>query len=271
MESAGYQALVGTATGLIVQVAFLAVLGVGGARVASGDMGVGDLIAFLLYLFYLSEPIASVAQGATQLQQGLAAVRRIDEVTTLPVEEDAVAAAASPAAATASPAAPDGAPPLVVFDRVSFGYRPDRPEVLHEVSFYVPARGVTAIVGPSGAGKTTLFALLERFYDPDAGSIRFQGRELAAWPRAALRGQIGYVEQEAPVLAGTLRDNLLYAAPEASEDALGAVVLEGSTRRSPPAAPACRAASASASLSPARCCAARCCSCSTRRPPSSTP
>jgi ABC-type multidrug transport system fused ATPase/permease subunit len=227
MESAGYQALVGTATGLIVQVAFLAVLGVGGARVASGDMGVGDLIAFLLYLFYLSEPIASVAQGATQLQQGLAAVRRIDEVTTLPVEEDAVAAApAAGGSASRAPGASASPAPLVVFDGVSFGYRPDRPEVLHEVSFDVPARGVTAIVGPSGAGKTTLFALLERFYDPDAGSIRFQGRELSAWPRAALRGQIGYVEQEAPVLAGTLRDNLLYAAPDASEDALDAVVRE---------------------------------------------
>jgi ABC-type multidrug transport system fused ATPase/permease subunit len=209
MESAGYQAIVGTATGLIVQVAFLAVLGVGGARVASGDMGVGDLIAFLLYLFYLADPIAAVSQGATQLQQGLAAVRRIDAVTTLPVEEDeAVADAAPPAApaslgaASASPAASDGVAPLVVFDRVSFGYRADLPEVLHGVSFEVPARGVTAIVGPSGAGKTTLFALLERFYDPDMGSIRFHGRELGAWPRAALRGQIGYVEQEAPVLAG---------------------------------------------------------------------
>jgi ABC-type multidrug transport system fused ATPase/permease subunit len=228
MESAGYQAIVGTATGLIVQVAFLAVLGVGGARVASGDMGVGDLIAFLLYLFYLTEPIASVAQGTTQLQQGLAAVRRIDAVTTLPVEDEGpVAAPAAPAAAppaasgSASPAAP-----MVVFERVSFGYRPDRPEVLHDVSFEVPERGVTAIVGPSGAGKTTLFALLERFYEPDAGGIRFQGRDLAAWPRAALRAQIGYVEQEAPVLAGTLRDNLLYAAPEAGEDALHAVLRE---------------------------------------------
>ncbi|HEV3378697.1 MAG TPA: ATP-binding cassette domain-containing protein [Thermoleophilaceae bacterium] len=115
---------------------------------------------------------------------------------------------------------------LVVFDRVSFGYRPDLPEVLHEVSFEVPARGVTGIVGPSGAGKTTLFALLERFYEPDAGTIRFQGRDLAAWPRAVLRAQIGYVEQEAPVLAGTLRDNLLYAAPEAGEDALEAVLRE---------------------------------------------
>ena len=229
MESAGYQAIVGTGTGLIVQVAFLAVLGVGGARVASGDMSVGDLIAFLLYLFYLADPISAVSQGATQLQQGLAAVKRIDAVTALPVEEDeppAAGPASATAAGPASAAASDGAPPLVVFHRVSFGYRPDRPEVLHEVSFEVPARGVTAIVGPSGAGKTTLFALLERFYDPDAGSIRFQGRELAAWPRAALRGQIGYVEQEAPVLAGTLRDNLLYAAPDAGEDALRAVVQE---------------------------------------------
>jgi ABC-type multidrug transport system fused ATPase/permease subunit len=191
MESAGYQAIVGTATGLIVQVAFLAVLGVGGARVASGDMEVGDLIAFLLYLFYLADPISAVAQGATQLQQGLAAVRRIDAVTTLPVEEDDAVgvgpASAEPASAAAEPAsapASDGAQPLVAFDRVSFGYRADRPEVLHEVSFDVPARGVTAIVGPSGAGKTTLFALLERFYEPDAGSIRFQGRELSAWPRA---------------------------------------------------------------------------------------
>jgi ABC-type multidrug transport system fused ATPase/permease subunit len=190
-------------------------------------MGVGDLIAFLLYLFYLADPIAAVSQGATQLQQGLAAVKRIDAVTALPVEEDDAGAppAAAPADASASPGA-DGAPPLVVFDRVSFGYRADRPEVLHDVSFEVPARGVTAIVGPSGAGKTTLFALLERFYDPDAGAIRYHGRDLAAWPRAALRGQIGYVEQEAPVLAGTLRDNLLYAAPDAGEDALRAVVLE---------------------------------------------
>jgi len=222
MESAGYQAVVGSATGLIVQVAFLAVLGVGGARVASGDLGVGDLIAFLLYLFYLTEPIASVAQGATQLQQGLAAVRRIDAIATLPVEEDGRSAAGgTPGESLVAPEEP-----LVVFDLVSFGYRPDRPEVLHEVSFEVPARGVTAVVGPSGAGKTTLFALLERFYEPDAGSIRFAGRDLGGWPRAALRAQLGYVEQEAPVLAGTLRDNLLYAAPEAGEEALSEVLRE---------------------------------------------
>jgi ABC-type multidrug transport system fused ATPase/permease subunit len=219
MESAGYQAGVGTATGLAIQVAFLGVLGVGGARVASGSLSVADLIAFLLYLFYLSEPIGSLAQGATQLQQGLAAVRRIDEVGELPIEDDAVAPASPPALDARSG-------PLVTFDAVSFRYRPEGPPVLDRVTLAVPDRGLTAIVGPSGAGKTTLFALLERFYEPHAGTIAFGGHDLRSWPRAALRAQIGYVEQEAPVLAGTLRDNLRYAAPDAGDDALTAALAE---------------------------------------------
>ena len=213
MQSAGYHAIVGTATGLIVQVSFLAVLGVGGARVAAGSLEVGDLIAFLLYLFYLSEPIASLAMGATQLQQGLAAVERIDAVTALPVEDE------GGSDASASGGGVDVTPvdPLVRFTAVSFRYQPDRPPVLRDVSFDVAARGLTALVGPSGAGKTTLFALLERFYEPTGGAITFAGRDLADWPRAALRAQIGYVEQDAPVLSGTLRDNLVYAAPDASQ------------------------------------------------------
>lgn len=219
MESAAYQAVVGTSAGLVIQVSFLAVLGVGGARVASGDLSVGDLIAFLLYLFYIADPISAVAQGATQLQQGVAAVKRLDDVAALPVEDDTDARPADAAGR-------DPGEPLVAFERISFRYRDDRPQVLHDVTFAVAARGLTAIVGPSGAGKTTLFGLLERFYDPDGGTIRFAGRDLREWPRAALRGQIGYVEQEAPVLAGTLRDNLLYAAPGAGDAALDEVMRE---------------------------------------------
>ena len=203
LRNARYQALVGTSTGLAVQIAFLAVLGVGGARVAEGSLAVGDLIAFLLYLFYVSEPISGIAAGATQLQAGLAAVRRLDAIETLAVEEDdAVTAAARGAGG-----------PLVRFDEVGFRYREHGPPVLDAVSFTVAPRGLTALVGPSGAGKTTLFALLERFYDPAEGAISFGGRDLAAWPRHELRAAIAYVEQEAPVLAGTLRANLLYAAP----------------------------------------------------------
>jgi ABC-type multidrug transport system fused ATPase/permease subunit len=213
LRNARYQALVGTSTGFVIQVAFLAVLGVGGARVATGSLPVADLIAFLLYLFYLTDPVAGIAQGATQMQAGLAAVRRLETVSDLPVEEDEPLSAA---------ARDDG--PLVAFDEVGFRYRAEGPAVLDRVSFTVPARGLLAIVGPSGAGKTTLFALLERFYDPHEGSIAFGGRDLRAWPRSELRAAIAYVEQEAPVLAGSVRANLLYAAPEASEGALRATL-----------------------------------------------
>ena len=169
------------------------------------------------------------------------------------------------------------------FDEVGFRYREDGPMVLEGVSFEIPARGLIALVGPSGAGKTTLFALLERFYDPTEGSIAFAGRDLRAWPRAELRAAIAYVEQEAPVLAGTLRANLLYAAPEASEEELrggdrhhAARGLRGRAarrarhrdRRARDDAVGRRAPARS--RSPARCCARRGCCCSTRRPRSST-
>ncbi len=213
MRNARYQALIGSSTGLAVQVSFLAVLGVGGARVADGSLAIGDLIAFLLYLFYVSEPISGIAAGATQLQAGLAAVRRLGDVERLAVEEDDPVTAAVAAD-----------PELVRFEEVGFRYREAGPAVLDRVSFTIPRRGLVALVGPSGAGKTTLFSLLERFYDPSEGTVFFDGRDLRAWPRAELRADIAYVEQEAPVLAGTVRENLLYAAPDATADELRAVL-----------------------------------------------
>ena len=154
------------------------------------------------------------------MQAGLAAVSRIDEITELEVEVEV-----EPNASTLMAPDPGSVAdtPIVAFDRVSFAYRPDQP-VLREVSFSVPPASQTAIVGPSGAGKTTMFALLERFYDPSEGTITLSGTSLAAIPRDILRARIGYVEQEAPVLAGTLRENLLYAAPDASDAALAAVI-----------------------------------------------
>jgi ABC-type multidrug transport system fused ATPase/permease subunit len=218
LESAGYQAVVGASTGLMVQVAFLTVLGLGGARVAAGTLGVADLVAFLLYLFYLSEPIAQLAQGATQLQGGLAALRRLAEIEALPIEPEDDGAAA-PAGAR-----PD-AEAVALLRGVTFAYPGGRAPVLRDVDLAIPARGLTAVVGPSGAGKTTLFALLERFYEPTSGTIEFLGADLARWPRSALRAQLAYVEQEAPVLAGTLSANLRYGAPDATDAELEAVLV----------------------------------------------
>ncbi|MDT3443620.1 MULTISPECIES: ABC transporter ATP-binding protein [unclassified Pseudofrankia] len=106
--------------------------------------------------------------------------------------------------------------PAVEFRDVWFGYTPDRP-VLRDVSFAIPPRGHVALVGPSGAGKSTTFELLERFYDPDRGEILLRGVDVRAMSREAARGWVNLVEQNAPVLQGSLRDNITYAAPDATE------------------------------------------------------
>ncbi|RBQ15139.1 ABC transporter ATP-binding protein [Spongiactinospora rosea] len=215
VTAAGWNSIAGTATWLGVQLSFLAVLGVGGLRVASGTLEVSALIAFLLYLFYLTGPIGMLVEGATQLQTGLAAVTRLRQVEELEVEE------LTPGA----PAASGGtAPAALVFTDVRFHYSQDRSPALDGVSFEVPAGSMTALVGPSGAGKSTMFALLERFYEPDGGSITLDGRELRDIPLPELRAALGYVEQDTPVLAGTLRENLLFGAPEVTEDEVAAVI-----------------------------------------------
>ncbi len=98
------------------------------------------------------------------------------------------------------------------------------PEVLHGVSFEVPRGSRVALVGPSGAGKSTVLALIERFYDPTSGVVRVGGADVRGIPRETLRGQIGYVEQDAPALAGTLRDNLTLSTPDATDEDCRAVL-----------------------------------------------
>ncbi|MFJ3599916.1 ABC transporter ATP-binding protein [Streptomyces sp. NPDC090126] len=198
-----------------IQLAFLAVLGVGGARVASGSLEISSLIAFLLYLFYLMGPIGGLVEGWTGLQSGLAAVRRIDEVESLPGEPTDVRGGLTQG---------DGGPLGVAFQDVTFGYGDERAPAHRGVTFDVPAGGMVALVGPSGAGKSTVFSLLERFYDHEAGTITVDGRDIRDWPLSELRGSLAYVEQDAPVLAGTLRENLLFAAPAADESELTAAV-----------------------------------------------
>ena len=211
---AGWTALSGTLASLTINASFLVVLGVGGGMVAAGTMDVSTLIAFLPLLFYLMEPIVTLVQSATELQTGLAAVRRIDEVADLDQE--------NPAGNRAEP--DPGRPAELSLTDVTFRYHPDLPLVHHGVSFEASGAGLTALVGPSGSGKTTVFSLIERSYDTTTGSVCLDGTDVRDWPLEALRSQIGYVEQDAPVLDGTLRANLTMAAPRATEAEIQAIV-----------------------------------------------
>ncbi|AJE85468.1 ABC transporter [Streptomyces albus] len=260
LAGAKYAALVTVLSGVAIQAAFLAVLGVGGALVASGSLAASELIAFLLYIFYLASPLASLLGGLGMLQQGLGAIGRIEQVRSLPVEEDvdlpvarvsgqgaghagvgsagyagagsagrasagyAGAAAAGLPGAAAPLAQPDAwsAPP-VEFRDVRFAY-PGRAPALRGISFTVPGGTRTALVGLSGAGKTTMFALLQRFYEPESGQIRIDGQDIAGLTRAELRRRIAYVEQESPVMAGTIADNLRYAATGATDEDIAEVL-----------------------------------------------
>ncbi|MFF4275398.1 ABC transporter ATP-binding protein [Streptomyces sp. NPDC001536] len=228
VRAAKWTAAAGNTAGLAMQIAFITVLAVGGARVATGAIDVGTLVAFLLYVFYLMSPIQQVVGAITQYQTGAAALARIQEALRLPAE---------PAGAPAPLPAVGAEPAALAFTEVRFRYADDLPYVHHGVTFSVPAQGMTAFVGPSGAGKTTVFSLIERFYDPESGTITLDGRDLADWELPQLRSAIGYVEQDAPVLSGSLRDNLLLGNPEAGEEGLARVLkttrLDGLVARMP--------------------------------------
>lgn len=213
LRSARLSALVSPASSLAVQGSFLLVLALGGARVARGELTVADLVAFVLYLFLLVMPLAQALQAYTTLQAGLGALQRIEELRRVPAED----------AGGAAPVELDPGAPLLELRDVDFAYATGA-AVLTGISLTVPRGTRTALVGPSGAGKSTVLALVERFYDVTAGSLLVGGTDVRALPRTQLRSLLGYVEQEAPALAGSLRDNLRLAAPDATDAQLHAVV-----------------------------------------------
>ncbi|MFH9424210.1 ABC transporter ATP-binding protein [Streptomyces sp. NPDC017529] len=234
VRAAAWEAVSTTLSAVVLQACFLAVLGVGGARVTSGSIGVSTLVAFLLYLFALAPRVGQLVEGVGQLQIGAAAAVRLREAEALEVEEAESTEPDRPEGDGDETApAPEQAPgsherhrhpAAVAFQQVHFTYRPGLPPVHRHVSFTVPAGGMTAIVGPSGAGKTTVFALIERFYEPDAGRVLLDGRDVRRWPLARLRAAIGYVEQDPTVLAGTLRDNLTLGAADATDEQIAQVL-----------------------------------------------
>ncbi|SFQ48854.1 ATP-binding cassette, subfamily B/ATP-binding cassette, subfamily C [Amycolatopsis arida] len=212
VRAAKLTSVMSPAVELALRGSLLLVLLIGGTMVARDATSLGNLVAFLLYATYLVVPLASVLQGIGTVQRGMGALQRVHEAGTLPTE---------PTGGATLPACPDGSP-VLEFRDVWFRYR-DRP-VLRGVSFAVPEHAHVALVGRSGAGKSTILSLVARFHEPTSGAIRFSGRPAAELDRAECRARIALVDQNTPVLHGTLRENLTYAAPDASAAELARVV-----------------------------------------------
>ena len=218
LRLARLQAVLGPLASIAVQGAFLAVLGVGGARVAAGTISVADLVAFVLLLFLLVQPLAQGIGALTAIQTGLGALARIEEVLALSEE--------AAGDLVREPGALDSEPVEVEFREVCFTYPGEGSpsQVLRRTTFVAPAGRRTALVGPSGAGKSTVLALVERFYDVDSGTVYVGGRDVRDLDRDELRSRMAYVEQDAPALAGSLRDNLLLGAPGTDDEQLCAAL-----------------------------------------------
>ena len=181
---------------------------IGGLRVASGSLSLGEVQAFIQYTRQFTQPLTTVASMMNLLQSGVASAERVFELLDADEEPtDADGAAAAPAARRGE----------VAFEHVAFSYDPEV-SLIEDLSLVARPGQTVAIVGPTGAGKTTLVNLVMRFYDVDAGRITIDGVDITAMPRAALRSQIGMVLQDTWLFEGTIRDNIAYGRPGATEE-----------------------------------------------------
>ncbi|MET9536469.1 ABC transporter ATP-binding protein [Streptomyces sp. NPDC006553] len=221
-----------------VNLAIIAILAVGAWRVGEGRLEVSGLIAFLLYTFALMDPITELSQNVTALQSGIAAAERIRQADALPSEETSPSAGAGAGAPVREPqglrehhALPElpelhalqvlrDDVPVLELRNVTAAYGPEAEPAVRDIDLVIPRRGHTAVVGPSGAGKTTLLSLVLRFLEPTGGELLLDGRPYRDHAHADIRARLAYVEQDTPVVPGTIRDNLLLARPDATTEEL---------------------------------------------------
>lgn len=200
--------LVSPATVFIGNISYVAVAVVGGIQVATGQITLGSIQAFIQYVRQFNQPLTQVAGMYNTLQSGVASAERVFEL--LDTEEE------SPERAVMPPS-PEGRPGRVEFRNVDFSYREGTP-VIEDLSLTAEPGSTVAIVGPTGAGKTTLVNLLMRFYDVDSGQILLDGVDIATISRQSLRSRIGMVLQDTWLFSGTIYDNIAYGRPDAEED-----------------------------------------------------
>ncbi|MCM3740425.1 ABC transporter ATP-binding protein/permease [Oceanobacillus luteolus] len=190
-------ALIGPLIYTVMMFVIVVIIGYGGIRVAEGTMSTGSLVAFLLYLFQIIYPITSFAMFFTELQKAKGATERIIDI--LDIEEENGQHGLEKDIANES----------IYIEHISFGYE-DGENVLEDITFEAHPGEMIAFAGPSGGGKTTLFGLLERYYEPTKGDIRIGETPISELSLSSWRSQIGYVSQESAMMAGTIRDNLTY-------------------------------------------------------------
>ncbi|GAA4079465.1 ABC transporter ATP-binding protein [Nocardioides kongjuensis] len=195
---------------LVGNLNYVVIAVVGGLRVTSGALSLGDVQAFIQYSRMFTQPITQIASMANLLQSGVASAERVFEL--LDADEEV-----APSSLSASPERGTATRGEVRFEHVSFSYDPEEP-LIEDLSLVAHPGQMVAIVGPTGAGKTTLVNLIMRFYELDGGRILLDGEDIASMGRGELRGRIGMVLQDTWLFEGTIRDNIAYGRPDATEE-----------------------------------------------------
>ncbi|NBD23415.1 ABC transporter ATP-binding protein [Paenibacillus glycinis] len=196
-KEAKIQAMIAPLMFFVMMMLLVVIVGYGGMRVSSGALTAGELVAFILYLIQIVMPMSQISTFFTQFKKTVGATERIIHILDAPEEDHQKGRQV------------DKAEQAIRIENLSFGYGDGEP-VLRELTFEVAPGTVSAIVGPSGGGKTTLFSLLERYYEPTGGTIKLGSDGIDGFALASWRRQIGYVSQESPLIAGTIRENICY-------------------------------------------------------------